>query len=71
MQESFHEDFYTKKGLAHVQATTFKTLLLRHYPKLGQSIGDVTNAFLTWTGTPEFAGLGAGTCNNGSGHDEF
>ena len=71
MQESFHEDFYTRKGLAHVQATTFKALLLRHYPMLGQSIGDVTNAFLAWTGIPEFAILGAGTCSNGTGHDEF
>jgi hypothetical protein len=71
MQESFHEDFYTRKGLAHVQATTFKALLLRHYPMLGQSIGDVTNAFLAWTGTPEFAELDPGTCGDGSGRDEL
>ncbi len=67
VQESFHEGFYTKEGLAHVQAATFKALLLRHYPELGPSIGDVTNAFLAWTGTSEFPG----TCNNEPKRDEL
>jgi hypothetical protein len=56
-QEAYHEKSYTKEGLAHVEATTFKTLILRHYPELKDSVGDVNNAFYSWTGTPHYQPL--------------
>ena len=53
-QENFNADTYTKQGLEPVQSTTFKNLLLRHYPELEASIGNPLgdNAFYAWTGAP-------------------
>ncbi len=54
MQESFNAKSYTQEGIDHIQSTTFKGLLLRHYPELEASIGNPlgNNAFYAWTGTP-------------------
>ena len=57
MQESYNAATYTSEGLEHVKASTFKALLLRHYPELEASIGDVPNAFLAWTGTSDYGSL--------------
>ncbi|KAK9827996.1 hypothetical protein WJX81_006931 [Elliptochloris bilobata] len=58
-QESYNADTYTKFGFDHVENTTFKSLLLRHYPELEDSIGSVPggNAFFAWQGTPKYGGL--------------
>ncbi|KAK9825686.1 hypothetical protein WJX81_004113 [Elliptochloris bilobata] len=58
-QESYNPDFYTKWGFNHVETTTFKSMILRHYPELEDSIGDVPggNAFYAWKGTPKYGGL--------------
>ncbi|KAK9827997.1 hypothetical protein WJX81_006952 [Elliptochloris bilobata] len=55
-QEAYNEDYYTPFGMAHIKNTTFKSLLLRHYPELEDSIGDVPNgnAFFAWKGTPKY-----------------
>ena len=56
VQESFNAGTYTQEGLDHIQSTTFKSLLLRHYPELEASIGNPLggNAFYAWTGTPVY-----------------
>lgn len=53
-QEAFNAESYTQEGIDHVQSTTFKDMLLRHYPELEPSIGNPLggNAFYAWTGTP-------------------
>ena len=53
-QESFNAETYTQEGMDLIQSTTFKNLLLRHYPELSASIGNPLggNAFYAWTGTP-------------------
>jgi len=58
-QESFNAETYTAKGIEHVQTTTFKKMLLRHYPGLADSVGDVSSAFLKWTGPPKSSGKAA------------
>jgi len=58
-QESFNADTYTAKGITHVQTTTFKKMLLRHYPGLAESMGDVSSAFLKWTGPRKFSSKAA------------
>ncbi|MBA3465368.1 MAG: peroxidase [Deltaproteobacteria bacterium] len=40
---------YTQAGLDWIDATSFKTVLLRHYPQLAQTgLANVTNAFYPW-----------------------
>jgi hypothetical protein len=40
---------YTQAGLDWIEATSFKTVLLRHYPALAQTgLAHVTNAFYPW-----------------------
>ena len=41
MQDSYNAKHYTEFGIQHVEGTSFKSLLLRHYPELEASIGDV------------------------------
>lgn len=40
-QDAYNAEHYTEFGIQHVEGTTFKSLLLRHYPDLEVSIGDV------------------------------
>ena len=39
---------YTPEGMEWLDNTTMKTVLLRHYPELGPSLGKVANAFAPW-----------------------
>lgn len=55
-QEAYNEETYTKEGFAHVEGATLKSLILRHHPELKDSVGNVTNAFFDWTGTPLYGG---------------
>ncbi|KAK9822471.1 hypothetical protein WJX81_006263 [Elliptochloris bilobata] len=50
----------------NVDGTTFKSLLMRHYPELEDSIGDILggNAFYAWKGAPKYGGF-AHVCPNG------
>ena len=41
---NYNATYYTQFGIDHIDNNTFKTLLLRHYPDLGDSIGE--NGFL-------------------------
>ena len=48
-QDAYNAEHYTEFGIQHVEGTTFKSLLLRHYPELEASIGDVRFETLTLT----------------------
>jgi hypothetical protein len=39
---------YTQVGLDWINDTTMKSVLLRHYPELGQVLDGVDNAFKPW-----------------------
>lgn len=39
---------YTQAGMDWLDNNTMKTVLLRHYPELGSSLGKVENAFAPW-----------------------
>jgi hypothetical protein len=41
---------YTPAGMQWLDENTMKTVLLRHYPQLGPSLGKVANAFAPWPG---------------------
>ena len=71
MQESYNAETYTEEGLAHLENTSFKSMLLRHYPELKDSIGNVTNAFMAWTGTADYSKLQPKTSSGGEGHAEL
>jgi tetratricopeptide (TPR) repeat protein len=46
---SYNEDTYTREGLDWIDSSNFKTVLLRNFPKLGQTgLANVTNAFEPW-----------------------
>ena len=64
-QEAYNADHYTQWGLDHIASTNFKSLLVRHYPELESSIGDVlgNNAFYRWQGTPTYGGGDASTAD--------
>jgi hypothetical protein len=45
----YNEETYTKEGLAWIDRTTFKDVILRHYPELARTgLGNVKNAFEPW-----------------------
>ena len=47
--DSYNEEVYTKEGMEWIDATTFKTVLLRHYPELANTgLANVKNAFEPW-----------------------
>jgi hypothetical protein len=47
--DKFNADTYTAEGMAWIANTTFKSVLLRNYPELGQtSLATVQNAFYPW-----------------------
>jgi hypothetical protein len=47
--ENYDEHTYTREGLQWIDNTSFKTVLLRHYPQLAQSgLANVRNAFEPW-----------------------
>jgi len=47
--DDYREEVYTKEGMDWVDDTSFKTVLLRHFPELATTgLGNVTNAFEPW-----------------------
>jgi len=47
--DSYNEETYTEEGLKWVDNATLKSVLLRHYPELGNSgLANVKNAFEPW-----------------------
>ena len=46
---NYNEETYSKEGLKWIDDSSFKTVLLRHYPELGDTgLGNVKNAFEPW-----------------------
>lgn len=45
---SYNKNVYTKLGLKWIDSNNFKTVLLRHFPKLKKSLFGVKNAFNPW-----------------------
>ena len=47
--DCYTEEYYTKEGLAWIDQSDFKSIILRHYPELAStSLGNVKNAFEPW-----------------------
>ena len=47
--DSYNEEVYTPEGLAWIDASDLKTVLLRHYPELANTgLANVKNAFEPW-----------------------
>ena len=47
--DNYNEQTYTREGLAWVDDSSLKTVLLRHFPELsGTGLGNVKNAFEPW-----------------------
>ena len=47
--DNYNEQTYTKEGLAWVDDSNLKTVILRHFPELGETgLGNVKNAFEPW-----------------------
>ncbi len=52
----YREEVYSKEGLQWVDDTTFKDVILRHYPELEKTgLGNVKNAFEPWDTEPVLA----------------
>lgn len=52
--DSYTEEVYTKEGLQWIDATDFKTVLLRHYPELANTgLANIKNAFEPWDTDPQ------------------
>ncbi len=47
--DNYNAETYTREGLDWIDTATFKTVLLRNYPELGQTgLANVSNAFEPW-----------------------
>ena len=47
--DCYNEEVYTKEGLQWIDDSSFKTVILRHYPDLAKSgLGNIKNAFEPW-----------------------
>ncbi|SEM72176.1 peroxidase family protein [Nitrosomonas marina] len=47
--DDYNPRVYTQEGLLWIDTTDFKTVLLRHYPELGQTgLANINNAFEPW-----------------------
>ena len=47
--DCYNEEVYSKEGLQWIDATDFKTVILRHYPELAKTgLGNIKNAFEPW-----------------------
>lgn len=47
--DNYNQQTYTKEGLAWIDGSDLKTVILRHFPELGRSgLGNVKNAFEPW-----------------------
>lgn len=45
----FTPRIYTKMGIDHINKTTLKDVLLRHYPSLAPELENVSNPFVSWS----------------------
>ncbi|MFO0775812.1 MAG: peroxidase family protein [Nitrospiraceae bacterium] len=48
LTDDFRPEVYTPLGMDWVQNTTFKDVVLRHYPSLAPALSGVANPFLPW-----------------------
>ena len=47
--DNYNEQTYTSEGLAWIDGSNLKTVILRHFPELGETgLGNVKNAFEPW-----------------------
>ncbi len=47
--DSYNEEVYTKEGMQWIDDSSFKTVLLRHYPQLANTgLANIKNAFEPW-----------------------
>jgi hypothetical protein len=54
--DSFNEETYTRVGLDWIDASSFKTVLLRNFPELADTgLANVSNAFEPWDTDKELA----------------
>jgi hypothetical protein len=52
--DDYREEVYTKEGMAWIDASSFKNVILRHFPELaGTGLANITNAFEPWDTAPE------------------
>src|SRR6476660_5969687 len=50
--EAYHEEVYSEEGMAWVDRSTFKAVILRHFPELATTgLGNISNAFEPWDTT--------------------
>lgn len=49
--DDFRPAIYTQEGIDWVNQASMKTVLLRHFPGLAESLAHVENAFLPWDGS--------------------
>ena len=49
--DDYRPEVYTKAGIDWVEANTFRTVLLRHFPELAPSLEGVANPFAPWKRT--------------------
>jgi hypothetical protein len=48
LSRDYTPEVYTPEGLAWVERTTMKTMILRHFPQLEPALRGVSNAFVPW-----------------------
>lgn len=48
----WNEEMYTKEGMAYVQNSTMKTLLVKHFPQLAPVLAESDNVFAPWKKLP-------------------
>ncbi len=47
--DCYTEEYYTKEGLDWIDKSSFKNVILRHYPELAATgLGNIKNAFEPW-----------------------
>ncbi|MCB1118353.1 MAG: peroxidase [Chlamydiia bacterium] len=50
--DDYRPEIYTQEGLDWVAENSFKSVLIRHYPNLAETLENVQNAFKPWDDTP-------------------
>ncbi len=54
--DDYTEEVYSKEGLEWVDESSFKSVILRHYPELEKTgLGNVKNAFEPWDNSPKLS----------------
>ena len=52
--DNYNAEYYTKEGMAWVEQTNMKTVMLRHYPRLKSVLTRVGNPFFPWNEQAEW-----------------